>query len=114
MTSQDIVSMPVAILVHMCIARPPLKLAKTFESSNGEVYTSYYQVTVAGLLKMHLPIGYGTLRDCSRLEAEVVVAFLRIPTVCTEMGERELESSIKRSKYQVRHKVSTVHWREGA
>ena len=28
-TSQDIISMPVAILVHRCIARPPLLLAKT-------------------------------------------------------------------------------------
>ena len=55
---------------------------------------SYYHVTVAGLLKMHLLSGYGTVCDCSRLEAEVVVASLRIPTVRTEMGERELESSI--------------------
>ena len=52
---------------------------------------------VASLLKMHLPSGYGTLCDCSRLEAEVVVASLRIPTVSTEMGEQELESSIKHS-----------------
>ena len=83
MTSRDNICMPVAIfkLLHRCIVRSLLLASKDsgrcLRAVTEKYYIPfYYQIMNADTLKMQLLSGYGTLCDCSSLEAEVVVASL--------------------------------------